>query len=97
MFQSGGEFSDDLDRDTSIGSVFQEPENSALNSTTQNVRRLMASATEQSANNKLTFDSDDEDVDDEDLTAALDRVESQGLIQLAFVIRDLVLIHLDVR
>ena len=60
MFQSVGEFSDDLDRDTSTSSVFrgEEPANSALNTTTQNVRRLMASAAaEQQSANKFTFDS----------------------------------------
>ena len=57
MFQSGDEFSDDLDLDTASASGFrkEEPENSALNSTTQNVRRLMASATGQQSTSNFIF------------------------------------------
>ena len=60
MFQSGDEFNDDLDLDTaSAASGFrrEEPENSAFNSTTQNVRRLMASATEQQSTSNFIFDT----------------------------------------
>jgi len=79
MFQSGDEFNDDLDLDTASasGSRREDLENSALNSTTQNVRRLMASAAEQQSTSNFIFDTEIDDADDEDLTAELERVESQ--------------------